>query len=58
MQDNRCPNCENDLTDTVTSTLIAMLQEGDAKTRAVQCPHCGEALTVTARVTTSVAREA
>ena len=30
MQDNRCPNCENDISETVTSTLVAMLQAGDS----------------------------
>lgn len=57
MQDNRCPNCENDISETVTSTLVAMLQAGDSGSRTLLCPHCGEALSVTARVTTTLLRE-
>ena len=44
MQDNRCPNCENDLTDTVTASVITMLQTGERRPRAVACPHCNEPL--------------
>ena len=40
MADNRCPNCENDITQTVTTTLIAMLQAGERGSRELSCPHC------------------
>ena len=57
MQDNRCPNCENDISTTVTSTLISMLLDGERRSCGVSCPHCGEDLTVTAQISTSLSRE-
>ena len=57
MQDNRCPSCENDITETVNETLIDMIRAGNDRSRAVNCPHCGETLTVTARVSTALVRE-
>ena len=33
MQDNRCPNCQNDISETVTSTIVAMLQDGERTPR-------------------------
>jgi len=58
MQGNRCPNCENDLNDAVTAVIIATLRTGETGPMTIECPHCGEGLTVTASVKTSVAREA
>ena len=58
MQGNRCPNCENDLNDAVTAVIIAKLRTGESGPMTIECPHCGEELTVTASVKTSVAREA
>jgi hypothetical protein len=57
MQDNRCPNCENDITETVKATLVTMIQEGSGSMRSIACPHCGESLTVTAQVSTNLLRE-
>jgi hypothetical protein len=54
MHDNRCPNCENDITTTVTSTVIAMLQDGDTEPRIISCPHCAENLNVSAQVSTTL----
>lgn len=58
MQDNRCPNCENDITTTVNAAIIAMVEESDRQPRAVTCPHCGESLIVSAQVVSSLQREA
>ena len=57
MQDNRCPNCENDITESVKATIIAMIQDGDTQPRPLSCPHCNEALIVTATITSSLQRE-
>ncbi|MGE3958656.1 MAG: hypothetical protein AB7H96_18230 [Vicinamibacterales bacterium] len=57
MQDNRCPNCENDITTTVNTAVAAMVQAGDTQPRAVECPHCSEPLVLSARVTTTLQRE-
>ena len=54
MADNRCPNCENDITQTVTTTLIAMLQAGERGSRELSCPHCAAELSVSAQVTTAL----
>lgn len=56
MADNRCPNCENDITQTVNTTLIAMLQAGERGSREFSCPHCGAELSVAARLTTTLAQ--
>lgn len=58
MQDNRCPNCENDITESVNTAVIAMIASGDAQPRALSCPHCSESLVVSAKVTSSLQREA
>ena len=58
MQDNRCPNCENDITESVNATIIAMITEGDMRPRSLTCPHCNESLVVSATVTSSLQREA
>jgi hypothetical protein len=57
MPDNRCPNCENDITETVNNTLIDMIRAGNERSQTIDCPHCGEALTVTAQVSTALLRE-
>lgn len=56
MQGNRCPNpnCQNDLNEAVTAVLIAKLQTGESGPMSLACPHCGEELTVTAAVKTTV----
>lgn len=58
MQDNRCPNCENDITESVNATIIAMIKEGDMRPRPLTCPHCSEALVVSATIASSLQREA
>jgi predicted RNA-binding Zn-ribbon protein involved in translation (DUF1610 family) len=58
MQDNRCPNCENDITTSVNTTIIAMLDAGDSRPRALTCPHCTESLIVSATITRTLQREA
>jgi uncharacterized protein with PIN domain len=57
MNDNRCPNCENDISQTVTATVIAMLEQGESSPRTIACPHCGEELSVSARVSTLLSRQ-
>lgn len=57
MQDNRCPNCQNDISDVVTSTVIAMLKTGERRPCTISCPHCGEELTVAAQIATTLSRE-
>lgn len=54
MQDNRCPNCKNDITGTVNAAIIAMVDQGDRQPRPVTCPHCSEALVVSAQIAASL----
>ncbi|MBS1817642.1 MAG: hypothetical protein JSU08_06920 [Acidobacteria bacterium] len=54
MADNRCPSCQNDLTSTVNDTIVAMIQADEREPRAVSCPHCGEPLVISARVTSAI----
>jgi len=56
MQANRCPNCENDINEVVTSVVIAALQQGENGPTPIACPHCGQELIVRAAVQTSVER--
>ena len=57
MPDNRCPNCENDIPQSVNDTIIAMIKAGDFQPRPLSCPHCNEPLIVTATVMSSLQRE-
>ncbi len=57
MPDNRCPSCQNDVSEAVRNTLVALLRDGATGTRSFACPHCGEPLSVTARVTTRLQKD-
>lgn len=58
MDGNRCPECQNDVSETITETLIGLIKAGNAGTAAMQCPHCGTELNVSARVTATLSRQA
>lgn len=54
MRDNRCPNCENDISEAVTSAIVSRLQKGGGESDVVTCPHCGVALSLTVNIDTSL----
>lgn len=57
MTGSRCPECENDLTDVTTSTIVDLLKAGKVGATTMTCPHCGTELTVNASVTATIARQ-
>ncbi len=57
MDASRCPECENDLTETTTSTIVNLLKTGKIGVAAMTCPHCGTELSVDARVTATITRQ-
>ena len=60
MDGNRCPECQNDLTDSLTSAIVGMITSraaGVAASGALTCPHCGTELRVNANVTATITRQ-
>jgi hypothetical protein len=58
MNDNRCPNCENDVTDAVMAATMRQLRAGGAGTETMICPHCGEELQVAVTLNVRLERPA
>ena len=58
MTDNRCPNCENDVTDAVMAATVRRLRAGGAGTEEMECPHCGEQLQVAVSLNVRLERTA
>ena len=56
MNDSRCPNCQNDLTESVHFAIVAMVDAGASGVADVQCPHCGETLEVYVKISTAIVR--
>ena len=56
MRDNRCPSCENDISDVVTSAIVRRLTAGESEPDVVTCPHCGTELTLTVSIDASLSR--
>ena len=56
MQGQRCPNCENDINEVMTTAVIAIIQRGNPGSAPITCPHCGEELMLSASVQASVGR--
>ena len=55
MRDNRCPSCNNDLTQTVNGAIIARLQQPDDEASSVvTCPHCAADLSVAMSIRTTL----
>jgi hypothetical protein len=57
MRDNRCPNCDNDITEVVTSAIVSRLQAGGAESDVVTCPHCGTELSLIVNIEASLSRQ-
>jgi primosomal protein N' len=57
MDANRCPDCENDITESMNSAIIACVNAGSAGVASVTCPHCGEELNVAVAVSAAVMRK-
>jgi hypothetical protein len=58
MRDDKCPNCENDITDAVNLAIVSRLDGGEAASDLVTCPHCAEVLILTVSIDTSLSRQA
>ena len=56
MRENRCPNCENDISEVVTSAIVSRLTAGGTEPEVVTCPHCGTELSLTVNIDASLAR--
>ena len=52
MRDDKCPSCENDISDTVTAAIVSRLQAGGSEADPIACPHCGAALLLTVSIDT------
>ena len=57
MRDNRCPSCDNDISEVVTSAIVSRLQAGATESDVVTCPHCGAELSLTVNIDTSLSRQ-
>lgn len=57
MNDNRCPNCENDLTESVVTAIVANIAAGSQEPEPLSCPHCGEPLQVTIALQATISRQ-
>jgi hypothetical protein len=53
MRDNRCPSCENDITEDLAPALVACL-DGDGGVETVTCPHCHAELSLTVAINTTL----
>lgn len=58
MDGYRCPECQNDISETIDATLIELIKAGKTGTAPMQCPHCGTELSVAAQVTATLSRQA
>jgi hypothetical protein len=56
MRDNCCPNCENDIATTVTSTIVAGLEQGETGSTSLTCPHCDAELTLTVTIAATLSQ--
>jgi hypothetical protein len=56
MPENKCPNCENDISEVVTSAIVARLTSGGVESEVVTCPHCGTDLGLTVNIDASLSR--
>ena len=56
MRDNRCPSCENDLSDVITSTIIKTYRGAGPEVHTISCPHCVTELSISVDVTTRLSR--
>lgn len=57
MQDHRCPNCDNDLSDSVMSAIVSRLRAGGKGPEPMACPHCSEPLQVTVAINATLSRQ-
>jgi hypothetical protein len=58
MRDNRCPNCDNDISEVVTSAIVSRLKAaGEGGPDVVTCPHCATELSLTVNIDTSLSRQ-
>jgi hypothetical protein len=57
MTDSRCPNCENDISDVITTTVRNTYTLGSGpEIHAIVCPHCGTELSISIDVTARLSR--
>ena len=56
MQEHKCPSCENDISDVVTSAIVSRLTAGESESDLVTCPHCGTELSLTVNIDASLSR--
>ena len=56
MRDNRCPNCDNDISEAVTAAIVSKLTAGESQSDVVTCPHCGTELSLTVNIDASLSR--
>jgi uncharacterized protein (UPF0212 family) len=50
MRENKCPSCENDISDVVTAAIVSRLTAGGSESDVVTCPHCGTELSLTVNI--------
>jgi hypothetical protein len=56
MRENKCPNCENDISEVVTSAIVARLVAGGSESDVVTCPHCATELSLTVNIDATLSR--
>ena len=56
MREHKCPSCENDISDVVTSAIVSRLTAGESESDVVTCPHCGTELSLTVNIDASLSR--
>ena len=54
MRDNRCPTCENDISDAVNAAVVRAVTSGSEGVDSLRCPHCDAALSVTINLSTTL----